>query len=175
MNNLKTAKMDDHNLLLALAGIISAFGVKEIWGIIKQKIDIGAKKDEREESLYTKQIEILTNKITQLETKIELLIEENIQLRVKVVKMEARLINSAKKKVNKKIKYWETKETPDWFQEKIRKNVWSSLEMDFTSKYDIVCIYIYACVYVCMVKNNFDVENMQGFSFPNFQKIYPPI
>lgn len=102
MNNLKTAKMDDHNLLLALAGIISAFGVKEIWGIIKQKIDIGAKKDEREESLYTKQIEVLTNKITQLETKIELLIEENIQLRVKVVKMEARLINSAKKKVNKK-------------------------------------------------------------------------
>jgi|TARA_B110000285_G_scaffold9830_1_gene9862 hypothetical protein len=102
MNNLKTAKMDDHNLLLALAGIISAFGVKEIWGIVKQKIDIGAKKDEREESLYTKQIEILTNKITQLETKIELLIEENIQLRVKVVKMEARLINSAKKKVNRK-------------------------------------------------------------------------
>ncbi len=102
MNNLKSVRMDDHNLLLALAGIISAFGVKEIWGIIKQKIDIGAKKDEREESLYTKQIEILTNKITQLETKIELLIEENIQLRVKVVKMEARLINSAKKKVNRK-------------------------------------------------------------------------
>ena len=50
------------------------------------------------ESLYTKQIEVLTNKITQLETKIELLIEENIQLRVKVVKMEARLITSAKKK-----------------------------------------------------------------------------
>jgi hypothetical protein len=102
MNNLKSVRMDDHNLLLALAGIISAFGVKEIWGIIKQKIDIGAKKDEREESLYTKQIEVLTNKITQLETKIELLIEENIQLRVKVVKMEARLITSAKKKVNRK-------------------------------------------------------------------------
>ena len=102
MNNLKSVRMDDHNLLLALAGIISAFGIKEVWAIVKQKIDIGAKKDEREESLYTKQIEVLTNKITQLETKIELLIEENIQLRVKVVKMEARLINSAKKKVNRK-------------------------------------------------------------------------
>ena len=90
--------MDDHNLLLALAGIISAFGIKEIWAIIKQKIDINAKKDEREDDVYTKQIETLTNKITQLETKIEVLIEENIQLRVKVVKMEARLINSAKKK-----------------------------------------------------------------------------
>ena len=94
--------MDDHNLLLALAGIISAFGIKEIWAIVKQKIDINAKKDEREDDVYTKQIETLTNKITQLETKIEVLIEENIQLRVKVVKMEARLINSAKKKVNKK-------------------------------------------------------------------------
>ena len=102
MNNLKSVRMDDHNLLLALGGIISAFGVKEVWQIIQKKMDIGAKKDEREESLYTKQIEVLTNKITQLETKIELLIEENIQLRVKVVKMEARLINSAKKKVNRK-------------------------------------------------------------------------
>lgn len=94
--------MDDHNLLLALAGIISAFGIKEIWAIVKQKIDINAKKDEREDDVYIKQIETLTNKITQLETKIEVLIEENIQLRVKVVKMEARLINSAKKKVNKR-------------------------------------------------------------------------
>ena len=94
--------MEDHSILMVVSTLIGALGIKEIWGIIKQKIDIGAKKDEREESLYTKQIEILTNKITQLETKIELLIEENIQLRVKVVKMEARLINSAKKKVNKK-------------------------------------------------------------------------
>ncbi len=94
--------MDDHNLLLALAGIISAFGLKEIWTIIQKKMDIGAKKEEREESLYTKQIEILTNKITQLETKIEVLIEENVRLRVKVVKMESRLITSAKKKVNKR-------------------------------------------------------------------------
>ena len=104
MNNLKLVRMEDHSILMVVSTLIGALGIKEIWGIVKQKIDIGAKKDEREESLYTKQIEILTNKITQLETKIELLIEENIQLRVKVVKMEARLINSAKKKVNRKIK-----------------------------------------------------------------------
>jgi hypothetical protein len=102
MNNLKSIRMEDHSILMVVSTLIGALGIKEIWGIVKQKIDIGAKKDEREESLYTKQIEVLTNKITQLETKIELLIEENIQLRVKVVKMEARLINSAKKKVNKK-------------------------------------------------------------------------
>jgi len=102
MNNLKLVRMEDHSILMVVSTLIGALGIKEIWAIVKQKIDIGAKKDEREESLYTKQIEILTNKITQLETKIELLIEENIQLRVKVVKMEARLINSAKKKVNRK-------------------------------------------------------------------------
>lgn len=94
--------MEDHSILMVVSTLIGALGIKEIWGIVKQKIDINAKKDEREDDVYTKQIEVLTNKITQLETKIELLIEENIQLRVKVVKMEARLINSAKKKVNRK-------------------------------------------------------------------------
>ena len=64
--------MEDHSILMVVSTSIGALGIKEIWGIVKQKIDIGAKKDEREESLYTKQIEILTNKITQLETKIEL-------------------------------------------------------------------------------------------------------
>ena len=63
--------MDEHNILIALAGIISALGLKEVWSIIKQKIDIGAKKEEREESVYAQQIEVLTNKIQQLETKIE--------------------------------------------------------------------------------------------------------
>ena len=94
--------MEDHSILMVVSTLIGALGIKEIWGIVKQKIDINAKKDEREDDVYTKQIEVLTNKITQLETKIELLIEENIQLRVKVVKMEARLITSAKKKVNRK-------------------------------------------------------------------------
>lgn len=94
--------MDDHSILMAVTALISAIGLKEIWSIFKQKIDINAKKEERSDSLYAQQVSVLSNKIQQLETKIELLIEENIQLRVKVVKMEARLINSAKKKVNKR-------------------------------------------------------------------------
>ena len=96
--------MDEHNILIALAGIISALGLKEVWSIIKQKIDIGAKKEEREESVYAQQIEVLTNKIQQLETKIELLIEENIQLRIKVAKMSERLVTNAKKRVQSKRK-----------------------------------------------------------------------
>jgi len=102
MNNLKSVRMDDHSILMAVTALISAIGLKEIWSIFKQKIDINAKKEVRSDSLYAQQVSVLSNKIQQLETKIELLIEENIQLRVKVVKMEARLINSAKKKVNKR-------------------------------------------------------------------------
>ena len=94
--------MDDHSILMAVTALISAIGLKEVWSIFKQKIDINAKKEERSDSMYAQQVAVLSNKIQQLETKIELLIEENIQLRVKVVKMEARLITSAKKKVNKR-------------------------------------------------------------------------
>lgn len=102
VNNLKNIKMDDHSLIMVISTLIGALGIKEVWGIIKQKIDIGAKKEEREESFYIQQINELTSKIGQLEKKIEVLIEENIQLRVKVEKMQNRLILSAKKKVNKK-------------------------------------------------------------------------
>ena len=102
MNCLKSIKMDDHSILMAVTALISAIGLKEVWSIFKQKIDINAKKEERSDSMYAQQVAVLSNKIQQLETKIELLIEENIQLRVKVVKMEARLITSAKKKVNKR-------------------------------------------------------------------------
>ena len=96
--------MNEENIWIALAGVISALGLKEVWSIIKQKIDIGAKKEEREENVYAQQIEILTNKIQQLENKIELLIEENIQLRIKVAKMSERLVTNAKKRVQKKNK-----------------------------------------------------------------------
>ena len=96
--------MNEENIWIALAGVISALGLKEVWSIIKQKIDIGAKKEEREENVYAQQIEILTNKIQQLENKIELLIEENIQLRIKVAKMSERLVTNAKKRVQKRNK-----------------------------------------------------------------------
>ncbi len=91
--------MDDHTILI---GLISALGLKEVWNIWKKKIDLNAAKEEREENVYAKQVDILTNKIAQLETKIELLIEENIQLRVKIERMQTRLVVSAKKKVNRK-------------------------------------------------------------------------
>ena len=99
---VKILKMESESLLIVVSSLVGALGIKEIWSIIKQKIDIGAKKEEREESVYAQQIEVLTNKIQQLETKIELLIEENIQLRIKVAKMSERLVTNAKKRVQSK-------------------------------------------------------------------------
>ena len=94
--------MDDHSLLMVVTSLIGALGLKEIWAIVKQKIDINAKKDEREDNFYTVQIQELTSKISQLEKKIEVLIEENISLKIKIERMQSRLVLSAKNKVNRK-------------------------------------------------------------------------
>ena len=94
--------MEDHSILILISSLLGAFGVKEIWSIVKQKIDISAKKDERDDNLYARQVEILSNKIEQLEVKIDELIKENTHLKIKIVKMENRLISNAKKKVETK-------------------------------------------------------------------------
>ena len=101
---IKANKMDDHNLILAVAGVVSALGIKEIWQLFKQKIDINAKKEERQDNLQAKVIEELKNKIDGLERKIDELITENTHLRIKIAKMEERLIVSAKSRTQNKYK-----------------------------------------------------------------------
>lgn len=96
--------MDDHNLILAVAGVVSALGLKEIWQLFKQKIDINAKKEERQDNLQAKVIEELKNKIDGLERKIDELITENTHLRIKIAKMEERLIVTAKRRNQNKYK-----------------------------------------------------------------------
>lgn len=104
MNYLKSVRMDDHSILMAVTALISAIGLKEVWSIWKKKMDIGATKSERKFSVYSQNIEALTNKITELEAKIEVLISENTQLLVKVARMEEKLILNAKRRVKSKIK-----------------------------------------------------------------------
>jgi predicted RNase H-like nuclease (RuvC/YqgF family) len=87
---VKASNMEEP-LLIAL---ISALGVKEIWNIIKKKIDINAKKEDD-------QIERLTEKITSLELKIDELIQENMNLKVKLAKMEERILLTAKNRIKK--------------------------------------------------------------------------
>ena len=91
--------MDDHSLIMGIAALVSAFGLKEIWAIVKKKIDIEAQKDEREDEVFINQIKALTDKINGLELKIQTLIEENTQLLVKVARMEEKLILNAKNRV----------------------------------------------------------------------------
>ena len=89
---------------MGIAALISAFGAKEIWAVIKKKIDISAQKDEREDQVFINQIKALTDKINGLELKIQTLIEENTQLLVKVARMEEKLILNAKKRVSTRLK-----------------------------------------------------------------------
>ena len=87
---VKASNMEEP-LLIAL---ISALGVKEIWNIIKKKIDISAQKEDD-------QIERLTEKISSLEVKIDELIQENMNLKVKLAKMEERILLTAKNRIKK--------------------------------------------------------------------------
>jgi predicted RNase H-like nuclease (RuvC/YqgF family) len=87
---VKASNMEEP-LLIAL---ISALGVKEIWNIIKKKIDISAQKEDD-------QIGRLTEKISSLEVKIDELIQENMNLKVKLAKMEERILLTAKNRIKK--------------------------------------------------------------------------
>tara|TARA_R110000822_G_scaffold148453_1_gene287437 strand:+ start:521 stop:805 length:285 start_codon:yes stop_codon:yes gene_type:complete len=85
-----------------LIALISALGVKEIWTIVKKKMDYSASKDERENKLSLQVILELKEKIINLEEKVNTLIDENVSLKIKVARMEERLLKSAKNHVKKK-------------------------------------------------------------------------
>jgi cell division protein FtsB len=69
--------MEDTTLIIgALATLIAAFGIKEIW-------------------ILAKVIEELKEKIQELEEKIDKLVDENTALKVKIGKMEEQLLANA--------------------------------------------------------------------------------
>lgn len=94
--------MEDHSLIMIVSTLVGALGIKEIWNIVKKRMDIRASKEERVDGLSLKVIEELKDKISELELKIDVLITENTQLRVKLAKMEERLILNAKSKASRK-------------------------------------------------------------------------
>ncbi len=87
-----------------LIALISALGIKEIWNIIKKRMDHSASKDERQDKLSVRVILELKDKISSLEERVNILIEENVNLKVKVARMEERLIKNAKNHIKSKIK-----------------------------------------------------------------------
>ena len=83
--------MEDHDLIVIVTALASALGLKEIWQVIKKRMDLSAQKDankaKRKENYETTKdqitaqvIEELKIKIGELESKIDSLIQENIQL-----------------------------------------------------------------------------------------------
>tara|TARA_R100000773_G_scaffold13888_1_gene12749 strand:- start:623 stop:946 length:324 start_codon:yes stop_codon:yes gene_type:complete len=94
----KSLNMEDHNLIVLISTLVTALGLKEIWSLIKQRIDIKAKKEERNDELSYRVIEELKKKIEGLELKIDELIKENTELHRQVAKMEERLLQNARKK-----------------------------------------------------------------------------
>lgn len=82
----------EEGLLIAL---LSAIGIKEIWSIIKKKMDQDERESDKLDNLSLDIIKELKIKIDSLEKKIEDLISENIDLKIKVAKMEERIIKSA--------------------------------------------------------------------------------
>ena len=94
----KALNMEDHNLIVLISTLVTALGIKEIWSLIKQRIDIKAKKEERNDELSFRVIEELKSKIEGLELKIDELIKENTELHRQVAKMEERLLQNARKK-----------------------------------------------------------------------------
>ena len=94
--------MEDHSLLMAITALVGGLGIKQIWDIIKKKMDINANKDARTDDFQIQVIEQLKEKIGDLEKKIDSLITENTQLREKLARMEERLLINAKKKVNRR-------------------------------------------------------------------------
>jgi len=89
----------DNGLLIAL---LSAFGVKEIWSIVKKKMDQNEREGDKLDQLSLKVIDELKNKIEDLESKIDELILENTELKIKVARMEERLLKDVTKRTRKK-------------------------------------------------------------------------
>ena len=100
--DVKILRMEDHSLLMAITALVGGLGLKQIWDIVKKKMDIKASKEARTDDFQIQVIEQLKEKIGDLEKKIDSLITENTHLREKLARMEERLILNAKKKVNRK-------------------------------------------------------------------------
>ena len=98
VDRVNSFNMEQTSLLVIVTTLVTALGIKEIWSIVKKRMDIKAKKDERNDEFSIKVIEELKNKIDALEHKIDALIKENTELHKQVAKMEERLLQNARKK-----------------------------------------------------------------------------
>lgn len=86
--------MDSDNLILIATGLAGAFGVKEIWAIIKKRMDINHSVSSSHSSYKQKRIEELEDELKEANQTI-------LELTVRVSKLEERMLHVAKNRVKK--------------------------------------------------------------------------
>ena len=86
--------MDSESLILIVSGLAGAFGIKEVWNIIKKKMDINHSVSLNHNSYKQRRIEELEDELKEANQTI-------LELTVRVSKLEERMLHVAKNRVKK--------------------------------------------------------------------------
>ena len=86
--------MDSESLILIVSGLAGAFGIKEVWNIIKKKMDINHSISSSHSSYKQKRIDELEDELKEANRTI-------LELTVRVSKLEERILHVAKNRVKK--------------------------------------------------------------------------
>ena len=86
--------MDSESLILVVGGLAGAFGIKEVWSIIKKRMDISHSVSSSRSSYKQKRIEELEDELKEANKTI-------LELTVRVSKLEERILHVAKSRVKK--------------------------------------------------------------------------
>ena len=86
--------MDSDSLILVVGGLAGAVGIKEVWSIIRKKMDMNHSVSSSQSNYKQKRIEELEDDLKQSNQAI-------LELTVKVSKLEERMLHVAKNRVKK--------------------------------------------------------------------------
>jgi hypothetical protein len=86
--------MDSDSLILVVGGLAGAVGIKEVWSIIRKKMDMNHSVSSSQSNYKQKRIEELEDELKQSNQAI-------LELTVKVSKLEERMLHVAKNRVKK--------------------------------------------------------------------------
>tara|TARA_R110000822_G_scaffold289171_1_gene410444 strand:+ start:810 stop:1079 length:270 start_codon:yes stop_codon:yes gene_type:complete len=85
-------KMDTETLILITSGLAGVFGIKEIWSIIKKKMDLVHSLESNSEEYKQKRIE-------ELEDDLKIANQTILDLTSRVSKLEERMLHVAKNRI----------------------------------------------------------------------------
>lgn len=86
--------MDSDSLILVVGGLAGAVGIKEVWSIIRKKMDMNHSVSSSQSNYKQKRIDELEDELKQSNQAI-------LELTVKVSKLEERMLHVAKNRVKK--------------------------------------------------------------------------